>query len=96
MDIVEARRRECAWECFEEHRYKTCFLFIVGQSLSHVRLFVTPWIAACQASLSFTTSLSLLKLMSIESVMDMSLVGHHYDQPIVIVMSQCLKSLQVS
>ena len=39
------------------------------QSLSRVRLFVTPWIAARQASLSFTNSQSLLKLMSIESVM---------------------------
>ena len=39
------------------------------QSLSHVRLFATPWTAACQASLSFTNSRSLLKLMSIESVM---------------------------
>ena len=39
------------------------------QSLSHVQLFVTPWIAACQASLSITNSWSLLKLMSIESVM---------------------------
>ena len=38
------------------------------QSLSHVRLFVTPWIAACQASLSITNSQSLLKVMSIESV----------------------------
>ena len=39
------------------------------QSLSHVRLFATPWIAACQASLSITNSWSLLKLMSIELVM---------------------------
>ena len=39
------------------------------QSLSHVRLFVTPWIAARQASLSITISRSLLKLTSIESVM---------------------------
>ena len=39
------------------------------QSLSRVRLFVTPWTAACQASLSITNSRSLLKLMSIESVM---------------------------
>ena len=39
------------------------------QSLSHVWLFVTPWTAACQASLSITNSQSLLKLMSIESVM---------------------------
>ena len=39
------------------------------QLLSHVQLFVTPWTAACQASLSITNSQSLLKLMSIESVM---------------------------
>ena len=39
------------------------------QLLSCVRLFATPWTAALQASLSFTISQSLLKLMSIESVM---------------------------
>ena len=39
------------------------------QSLSRVRLFVTPWIAARQASLSITNSQSLLKLMSIELVL---------------------------
>ena len=39
------------------------------QSLNHVRLFAIPWTAACQASLSITNSRSLLKLMSIESVM---------------------------
>ena len=39
------------------------------QSLSHVRHFVTPWTAACQASLSITNCWSLLKLMFIESVM---------------------------
>ena len=39
------------------------------QSLSHVRLFATPWTAARQASLSITNPCSLLKLMSIESVM---------------------------
>ena len=39
------------------------------QSLSHVQLFVTPWTAACQVALSITISWSLLKLMSIESVM---------------------------
>ena len=44
-----------------------CFSSI--QSLSHVWLFVTPWTAACQASLSITNSQSLLKLVSIESVM---------------------------
>ena len=39
------------------------------QSLRRVRLFATPWNAACQASLSITNSGSLLKLMSIELVM---------------------------
>ena len=39
------------------------------QSLSYVLLFATPWTAAGQASLSIANSLSLLKLMSIESVM---------------------------
>ena len=39
------------------------------QFLSHVRLFATPWTAACQASMSITNSQSLLKLMSIELVM---------------------------
>jgi len=39
------------------------------QSLSHVRLFVTPWTAARQASLSITNSRSLPRLTSIESVM---------------------------
>ena len=43
--------------------------FPVVQSLSRVRLLALPWTAAHQASLSFTISLSLLKLMSIESVM---------------------------
>ena len=39
------------------------------KSLSHVRLFATPWTAARQAFLSITSSRSLLKLMSVESVM---------------------------
>ena len=42
------------------------------QSLSHVRLFATPWITAREASLSITNSRSLLKLMPIESVMPSS------------------------
>ena len=42
------------------------------QSLSRVRLFATPWIAALQASLSIINSRSLLKLMSIEMVMPSS------------------------
>ena len=42
------------------------------QSLSHVRLFATPWIAACQASLSISNSWSSLRLTSIELVMSSS------------------------
>ena len=42
---------------------------VVVQPLSCIQLFVTPWTAAHQASLSFAISQSLLKLMSIESVM---------------------------
>ena len=45
----------------------TLLKFVV-QSLSHVQLLATPWTAAHQASLSFTISRSLLKLMYIESV----------------------------
>ena len=48
------------------------FQFISVQSFSHVWLFVTPWTVACQASLSITNSWSLLKLMSIESVIPSS------------------------
>ena len=45
-----------------------CF-FVVVQSLNFLWLFVTPWTAACQPFISFTITQSLLKLMSIESVM---------------------------
>ena len=50
-------------ECF------ICDQFSSVWSLSHVRLFATPWTAARQASLSITNSWNLLKLMSTESVM---------------------------
>ena len=46
-----------------------CSKTVVVQSLSHVQPFVTPWTAAHQASLSFAISQSLLKFMSIESMM---------------------------
>ena len=52
--------------------FQTWISFSSVQSLSHVRLFATPWIAACQASLSITNNQSSLKLMSIESVMPSS------------------------
>ena len=50
-------------------KFLKIYPFSSVQLLSCVWLFVTPWIAPCQASLSITNSWSLLKLMSIESVM---------------------------
>ena len=51
------------------HTSVTSTGFSSVQSLSHARLFATPWPAAHQASLSFTNSQNVLKLMSTESVM---------------------------
>ena len=53
----------------QQLHYRAYTLLISVQLLSHVRLFATPWTAACQASLSITSSRNLFKLMSIESVM---------------------------
>ena len=49
--------------------YDINILFSSVESLSHVQLFVTPWIAACQASLPITKSHNLPKLISTESMM---------------------------
>ena len=49
--------------------YKPCSVVVVVLSPSHVWLSITPWAAACQASLSFTISQSLCKLISIGSMM---------------------------
>ena len=65
----------CIWNSDRLHFsvYESFISFVVVvvvvQSLSHIWLFLTPWTAACQASMSFTISQSLLKLMSIELVM---------------------------
>ena len=68
-----------------------CFLQgVVVQSLSQVWLFATPWTAASKASLSFTISWSLLKLMSIESVMP----SNHLSS--VVPCSSCLQSFPAS
>ena len=69
------RRTKDSWETARRnlpirHSLTLSYIFVVIiQLLSHVLLFETPWTAAQQASLSFTISQSLLKLMSIESVM---------------------------
>ena len=58
---------------------------VAVQLLGCIQLFVTPWTAAHQASLSFTTSQSLLKLMSIESM----LLSNHLmvNQPLLLLSS---------
>ena len=53
----------------ETEHFRFPHAVVAVQSLGRVRLFVTPWTAALQASLSFTISQSVLKLMSIESLM---------------------------
>ena len=53
----------------DDDGHLSCIQCSSVQSFSRVQLFATPWTAAHQASLSFTNSQSLLKLMSIESVM---------------------------
>ena len=61
--ITKARNlTSILWNCY------TRFNVVAIQLLSPVWLFVTPWAAAQQASLSFTISLSLLKLMSIDAI----------------------------
>ena len=56
------------------HILYTSFVVIIVRSLSRVQLFVTPWAAVCQAPLSFTISWSLLRFMSIKSVMPSNLL----------------------
>ena len=73
--------------CFLFPRYSTISSV---QSLSHVWLSATPWIAACQASLSITNSWSLLKFTSIESVM------HPAISSSVFPFSSCPQSLPAS
>ena len=63
---------------------------IVVQSLSCIQLFVTPWTAALQTSLSFTISWSLLKLMSIQAMMPSN---HHI---LFFPFSSCLQSFPAS
>ena len=59
---------------------------VAVQSLSHVQLFATPWTAACQPSVSFTISQTLLRLMSIESMMPSNhlILGHPFLLPSIL------------
>ena len=67
--IMKSISENYGWKLSLIYIYICIHTHISVQSLSHVWIFATPWTAACQASLSITNSRSLLKLMSIESVM---------------------------
>ena len=79
MELLRLRFQKNHWEELlvfllnmtgrEHPQAKKVIQFSSVQFLSRVWLFVTPWAAACQASLSITNSQSLLKLMCITSVM---------------------------
>ena len=74
----------------------TSVQFSSVQSLSRVRLFATPWIAARQASLSITNPRSSLRLTSIEPVMPSSQWCHPAISSSVIPFSSCPQSLPAS
>ena len=57
------------WSVYSNHDWLSFIRLSSVHLLSHARLLASPWTAACQASLSFTNSWSLLKLMSFELVM---------------------------
>ena len=67
-----AHSRKCQYNLWFSPLNVYFFRLPSVQSLSRVRPFATPWITACQASLSITNSRSLLKLMPMESVMPSS------------------------
>ena len=76
MKISKAWGR-CSKTTVSVHRLGSNYRFVVVvQLLSCVQLFETPWTASHQASVSFTISWSLLKLMSIESVMS-AIIGSY-------------------
>ena len=79
---------------FDKHLYVLRWSYVgfisSVQSLSRVRLFVTPWIAAHQTSLSITNFRSLLKFISVESVMPPTISSF------VVPFSSCLQSFPAS
>ena len=76
LGLLPCRQIHYLWATREALLCRVCIGSLIQfssvQSLSHVRLFVTPWIAARQASLSITNSRSSLRLTFIESVMPSS------------------------
>ena len=68
LETIQLSNEKCIAEIYKQYKLIQPSQFSLVQMLSHVRLFATLWPAPCQASLSITNSRSLLKLMSIESV----------------------------
>ena len=69
--VCEIGKAEFDYNHMQKESRNHIFVVVV-QLVSHIWLLAAPWTAACQASLSFTISQSLLKLMFIESVMPSS------------------------
>ena len=72
MDIIRCSTLKSDWLYSLQPKMEKLYQIRSDQSLSHVRLFATPWIEVCQASLSITNSQSLPKLLSIVLVMPSS------------------------
>ena len=84
MHVFKVQRVVCLFSV--SFSFSDCLSVQSVQLFNHVRLIATPWTAACQASLSITNSWSLLKFMSIESVMPSNLSSS------VVPFSSCLQS----
>ena len=69
MTLIKSPEKQFSCSLFSEFPSSLRSRVSLVQLLSRVQLLAAPWTAACQASLSITNSRSLLKLMSIESVM---------------------------
>ena len=100
LSIGLTQKLHCYWKNSQPHLNYGQFSQS-AQSLSHIWLFATPWIAARQASLSINNSWSSLKLMSIRSVMPSShLILCHplllLPSSSVVPFSSCPQSLQAS
>ena len=88
MHVFKVQRVVCLFSV--SFSFSDCLSVQSVQLFNHVRLIATPWTAACQASLSITNSWSLLKFMSIESVMPSNLSSS------VVPFSSCLQSSTAS
>ena len=85
------QRIDISLSLVKNHRSLGITFVVVAQSFSHVQLFATTWIIACQAPLSFTVSQSLLKFMSIEPMICYLTISSS-----VIPFSFCLESFPAS